>query len=131
MENETPLAVARAWQDAVNRRDAGRLLDLSAPDVEISGPRGTARGRGVLEEWLGRAGLALETRRAFAGGGSVVLAQHGVWRSAETGAVAGEAEVASCFRIADGRLGRISRHDDLDAALEEARLSHADEVPPR
>ncbi|HJT76825.1 MAG TPA: nuclear transport factor 2 family protein, partial [Gemmataceae bacterium] len=88
MQQPNPLAVVRAWQEAANRQDAERLVELSTPDVEVVGPRGSGHGHQLLRDWLGRAGLTLETRRAFTRGDAVVLAQHGVWRSAATGAVA-------------------------------------------
>lgn len=77
---------------------------------------------------LARAGLTLEMRRIFAAGGAVVAEQRGVWRSVETGEFVGEADVASCFRGAGGRVAYLSRRDDLRAALEEAGPSYADEV---
>ena len=73
--------VVRRWLDAANRQDVDALLALSDPDIEVVGPRGSARGHQALREWLARAGLALETRRAFSRADVVVLAQHGVWRS--------------------------------------------------
>lgn len=128
MQEDTPLAVVRAWQEAVNARDADRVLALSAPDVEVVGPRGSGYGHDLLRQWLERAGVTLETRRAFARGDTVVVAQHGVWRSAETGGEPSGADVASRFRVADGRVVQYARHDTLGAALAEAGLGDEDEV---
>ena len=52
MEKKTPasLSIVEAWQEAVNTRDTARLLDLSAPDIEVVGPRGSGFGRQVLQE---------------------------------------------------------------------------------
>jgi hypothetical protein len=128
MHSQSPVAVVQAWQEAANRQDAERLVELSAPDVEVVGPRGSGRGHQLLRDWLARAGVTLETRRAFARGDAVVLAQTGVWRSAETGEVAGERAIASRFRVRGGRVAQVARYDDLAAALREAGLGESDEL---
>ncbi len=124
---ETPVVIAQRWQEAVNVQDKARLLELSHPDIEIVGPRGVAQGHEVLLAWLERAGLTLETKRVFAGGESVVFAQHGVWRSPETNEPQGEAEVASSFLIQDGQVTEFARYDTFSEALARAGLSEADE----
>jgi len=115
------------WLDAANRRDDERIVGLSSPDIEIVGPRGSVRGSSVLREWLARAGLTLESKRVFARGGSIVIEQHGRWRSLETGKVIGEAEVASRFEVCDGRVAAYERFDELHAALLSAGLQMSDE----
>lgn len=124
---EISVTTAQAWQEAVNAHDKARLLELSHPDIEIVGPRGVAQGHEVLLAWLERASLTLETRRVFAGSEHVVFAQHGVWRSPETGEPQGEAEVASSFLIQDGQVTELARYDTLSEALARAGLSEADE----
>jgi SnoaL-like domain len=96
------LEVVQHWQDAVNARDAQALLDWSDPKIEIVGPRGSAFGHDVLRQWLERAGLSLSPQRRFQRDQTVVVAQHAVWRSAES-EIVGEADVASVFRIENGR----------------------------
>src|SRR5262249_9931828 len=120
--------VVRRWLDAANRQDADALLALSDPDIEVVGPRGSARGHQALREWLARAGLAVETRRAFSRGDVVVLAQHGVWRSPASGEVVGAADMASSFWLGGGRVVRYARYDDLAVALKQAGLELSDEV---
>jgi hypothetical protein len=122
------VSVARAWQQAANEQDVDRLLALSAPGIELIGPRGGGRGHELLRAWLGRAGLALTTRRLFAGGPHVVAEQHGLWRDPGTGAVVGEAEVATWFRVADGRVDLLARYDTLAEALASAGLAEDDAV---
>jgi hypothetical protein len=117
-----------AWLAAVNAADADALAGLSDPEIEILGPRGAARGVGVLRRWLARAGLTMENRSWFARGGAVVVAQWGVWRSPESGEIVGEAEVASRFRVSGGRVAEYERFDDLAAALARAGLGGADRV---
>lgn len=124
---QTPVLIAQAWQEAVNAQDRDRLLELSHPQIEIVGPRGVAQGHEVLLTWLGRAGLSLETKRVFAGERSVVFAQHGVWRSPETGELQGEAKVATSFRLENGQVIQLARYDTLAEALAHAGLSEADE----
>src|SRR5919204_2961087 len=129
MPHESPLAVVRAWQDAANRQDIDRVVELSEPDIEVVGPRGSGRGHPLLRDWLHRAGLSLETLRVFVRGNVIVLAQHGVWRSSETGAVVGEQDVASVFRVHSQRVVQLARYDRLDDALREAGLNYGDEAP--
>lgn len=126
---ESSRDIVRRWLDAANRQDVETLLALSDPDIEIVGPRGSARGHQFLRDWLARAGLNLETRRAFARGDSIVLAQRGVWRAPESGAIVGEADVASVFRVSGGRVVRYARHDELAVALRDAAMDESDEVP--
>lgn len=117
-----------AWVAAVNAADADALAALSDPEIEIFGPRGTARGVEVLRQWLDRAGLTMENRGWFARGGSVVVAQLARWRSPATGEIVGEAEVASRFRVSGGHVAEYERFDDLAAALDRAGLGDADRV---
>ena len=126
---ESPFAIVQAWQDAANSQNIDRVIELSAPTIEIVGPRGSGHGHQLLRDWLGRAGLHLTTLRAFAHDNIVVLAQHGVWRSVETGEVAGERNVASRFRVDGQRIVQFARYDNLDIALDEAGLHNSDELP--
>ena len=122
------LRVAREWQEAVNRRDLERLRALSAAGIAIVGPRGVGHGFDLLADWLGRSGLALETRRSFARGDTVVMEEQGVWSAIESGERRGAAIVASAFWVAEGRVIRYARYDTLSAALDAAGVSLADEV---
>jgi limonene-1,2-epoxide hydrolase len=122
-------AVVHAWLAAVNAADADAALALTSADVTIIGPRGTARGHEVLRAWLGHAGATFATRATFARGDAVVVAQHGVWRDAQMGAVVGEAEVATRFRVEAGHIAELERYDDLASALRAAGLAETDEVP--
>jgi uncharacterized protein (TIGR02246 family) len=122
----TTLRTVLAWQEAANAQDVERTLALSAPEITLVGPRGTAQGHAVLRQWLERAGLTLATRQLFARGDSVVAEQQGVWRSPETGEVVSEALVATSFRVADGRVTHLARYEQLDEALAAAGLTRAD-----
>ena len=128
VDNAQSLAVVEAWNDAANRQDAERLTELSDPNIEIIGPRGSGYGHQVLRDWLARAGLTLTTVRAFARGNLVALAQHGVWRSLESGEITEERDLASHYRVAVGRVLRFARYDTLAEALAATGLTEADEV---
>jgi ketosteroid isomerase-like protein len=122
-----PVRVVHDWLAAVNAGDVEAVLRFTAPDVVIVGPRGAARGHDVLRAWMGHAGATFETRETYAADDSVVVAQHGVWRDTRTGAVRGEADVATRFVIADGRVAEMQRYDDgLSSALRAAGLTEAD-----
>jgi hypothetical protein len=123
------LAVAAGWLSAVNHQDTAKITGLSAEDIEIIGPRGSARGRQVLAGWLARAGFAASTRRWFCGAdGNVVVEQDARWSDPATRAEQGRARVASRFVIHGETVAAYQRHDTLEAALEAAGLTVADEV---
>ncbi len=71
MQQSSALNSVLAWQAAVNAQDLDGLLEHSAPDIAVAGPRGTGVGHQVLREWLARAGLTLTTTRAFVRGDTV------------------------------------------------------------
>lgn len=128
MAQTNPIAIVEGWQDAANRQDLDALLALSDPQIELVGPRGSGYGHQLLRDWLDRAGASFETQRVFARDTTVVVAQHGVWRSAETGAVIGEQALASRFRVENERVTQFQRYDNLDAALADAGLTADDAV---
>jgi hypothetical protein len=123
------IAIVQAWQAAANDQNIDRLLELSAPDIVIIGPRGHGSGHQLLREWIARAGLMLVTQRMFQRGDTVVLAQHGTWQSSATGDIPSEADLASRFRVRDERVIEFERYEDLAGALTAANMSDADEQP--
>ena len=127
MPHANSVTMVQAWQDAANTQNVDGLIALSDPNIEIVGPRGSGYGHQLLRDWLGRAGLRLETLRVFARGDAVVVEQHGVWRSGETGDVTGERNIASRFRVDGERIAQFARYDSLSEALAEAGLTFADE----
>lgn len=122
-----PATVVGEWQDAANRKDADRLVELSHPNVEVVGPRGTGRGSNLLRDWLDRAGLQVQPHRVFTRDAFVVVEQDAVWHDAE-GLTSGTARIASAFTVEAGRVTRFSRHDTLEEALTAAGLTPSDEV---
>jgi hypothetical protein len=129
MEQRAPVEIVSEWIEAANSQDIDRLIQLSDPTIEISGPRGSGTGHQLLREWLARAGLTLQTTHTFASGHSVVLEQRGVWRSADSGAVTGERRVASAFRTDETRVVWFGRYDELASALEATDLALSNEIP--
>ena len=128
MPQENPVEVVQAWVAAANAQGIGRLVALSDPEIEVGGPRGTGRGSQLLRDWMGRAGLTLQTQRTFARGNTVVLEQRGVWRSLETGEITGERILASLFQVVGQRVVKFARYDGLDEALAAGELSLADQA---
>jgi hypothetical protein len=123
------LAVVEEWLAAVNSGNRQRLHELSAEDVEIIGPRGSAHGREMLADWMGRAGFSAAALRWFCGAvGNVVVEQDGRWSDPATGTELGRARVASHFAVSAGTVARYQRFDNLATALASAGLSLDDEV---
>ncbi len=120
--------VVRAWHEAVNRGNADALVALCHNDIEVGGPRGSARGSTVLRDWLGRAGIQLEPRRWFASPGELVVEQVASWRGPD-GAVTNPEIVAASFRVEDGQVSRTIRYGSLPEALVASGLTLLDEAP--
>lgn len=127
MDALPPVTVVGEWQDAANRGDADRLVELSAPDIEVVGPRGSGRGSGLLRDWLGRAGLQVQPHRVFTRADVVVVEQDAIWHDAD-GLRSGAVRMASAFTVEASRVTRFARHDTLEEALIAADLTPADEV---
>jgi hypothetical protein len=126
------LAVVEEWLTAVNHGDSNRVAELSAEDVEIAGPRGTARGRRVLAEWMARAGFSAEPLRWFCGAdGRVVVEQEALWVDPASRAELGRAQIASQFAVQGAAVAYYQRHDSLDQALAHAGLTGDSEVAHR
>jgi SnoaL-like domain len=121
-------AVVRAWHDAVNRGDADTLVALCVEDIEVGGPRGSARGRELLRDWLDRAGIQLKPRRWFASPAEMVVEQVATWRGPD-GEVTDPQSIASWFTVEAGLVKRTVRYDSLTDALAAAGLTMLDEVP--
>jgi hypothetical protein len=120
-----------AWHEALNAGDAERVASLSHPEVEIGGPRGSARGRQVLKDWVGRANVRLEPLRSFQRGRTVVVEEAATWRDAQTAETVGAATVATVFEFDGGLVTGIFRYDGLKDALRSAGLDGSDEIRPQ
>ncbi|GIJ44867.1 hypothetical protein Val02_17530 [Virgisporangium aliadipatigenens] len=112
--------IALRWHAAAGSGDAETLRALSAPDIEIVGPRGTAHGTQALDDWLHRAGLIWTALRTFEGpNGAVVVESEAVWQADPATATV----VASHFTVHSGRVVRFARHADVAHALRAADIA--------
>jgi ketosteroid isomerase-like protein len=120
--------IVKDWHEALNSGDPDRLVELSHPDVEVGGPRGSGHGTRLLREWVDLANIRLEPRRFFHRAETVVVEEEAEWRSAETGGVTGSQTVGSVFVVRDGRVARVMRYEDLAGALQAANIDGSHEV---
>jgi ketosteroid isomerase-like protein len=104
-----------------------RLVELSHPEVEFGGPRGTGQGAQLLRNWVDRADIRLEPRRVFHHADKVVVEQLAQWHSTDTEHVIGGQTVGSVFVVRDGRVTRVVRYPDLADALDAAYLNESHE----
>ena len=122
------LRVVKAWHEALNGGEVDRLVDLSDPEVEVGGPRGTGRGAQLLRDWVSRANVSLEPRRVFHHADTVIVEQWAKWRSADTGQITGSQTASSVFVVRDGRIARVVRYPDLADALSATGLDESHET---
>jgi ketosteroid isomerase-like protein len=120
--------IVKDWHEALNSGDPDRLVELSHPDVEVGGPRGSGHGTQLLREWVDRANIRLEPRRFFHRAETVVVEEEAEWRSAETGVVAGSHNVGSVFEVRDGRVARVMRYEVFAGALQAANIDGSHEL---
>jgi hypothetical protein len=120
--------IVRAWHEAVNRGDAEAVVALSHDDIEVGGPRGSARGSVLLRDWLARAGIQLEPRRWFASPTELVVEQIATWRSPDDSCIDPQT-IATSFSVEGGLVTRTVRYNSLLEALAEAGLTLQDEIP--
>ena len=125
--NAPELRVVEAWHEALNSGELDRLVELSHPEVEVGGPRGTGRGAQLLREWMGRANIRLEPRRVFHHADTVVVEQLAQWHTTDTGRVVSSQTVRSVFVVRDGRVSRVVRYPDIAGALGAAHLDESHE----
>ena len=122
-----PVAVVRAWREALNARDLARMLTLVSDRLEVHTPRGTERGVRPVREFIERqtygVGLHIEQTRLFADGDTVVLAARAELRWVDSGDLADASDIAAVFHVHDERIARIAIHDELRSALAAAGLS--------
>ena len=60
--------LVRAFERAVNAGDVSAAVSLVNEDVEVGGPRGSAKGLKVFRDWVAGSGIELKTVRLFGRG---------------------------------------------------------------
>ncbi len=107
--------VVQNWHDAVNAGNVRRALVLCAPDVEVGGPRGTARGTEVMRVWLTRSGIELEPQEPLVErDGRIVVRELARWRSPDAPAAVPTLEPAVTwvvFEVSDGLIRSVHRYE--------------------
>lgn len=122
----TAVDIVQEWHRALNAGEVDAMVALVDENVVVGGPHGTTSGAAVVREWFGRANVRLIPLTYFARGQVVVVEEEGQWMDAGTGAVTSSQGVATHFVVGDGVITSIRRHDMLDSALAEAKLTAAD-----
>lgn len=125
--NAPELRIVEAWHEALNSGELDRLAELSHPEVEVGGPRGTGRGAQLLRDWVDSVNIRLEPRRVFHHADTVVVEQRAQWHSADAGRVISSQTVSSFFVVRDGRVNRVVRYPDIADALDAAHLDESHE----
>lgn len=129
-QNQTLMTIetAEQWVDRSNHKDLEGLLGLTAPQIEIAGPRGAGfMNNADLEEWLERANLQLATINRYAKDEWIVLEQHGTWHD-EDGRIKGEANVFTVLHVKDRKVHSLARYDGKEQAFQASGLSEEDRV---
>ena len=116
--------IVHAWHDALNRGDIEQMIALSSDEIEVGGPRGRGSGPAaeLLREWFARAGVRIEPKQTFQRDGTVVIEQEATWPGGEP------QQVASVFKVDDGRVASVVRYPDLSSALDASGLTHLDKI---
>ena len=121
------IQIVNDWHEAVNSGDTERLAELVSDDVEIGGPRGTARGMDVLIDWVGRSRIQMAPTDWYQRGEKVVVCQQATWPT-EHGTPGIPQKVGSVFVVRDNRIERIARYPDLVEAFAVTGLAEIDRV---
>jgi ketosteroid isomerase-like protein len=127
MATQTSLEVVRTWHDALNEGEVERLLAHVTPDVEVAGPRGSARGAEQVQEWVARAGIRMVPTAWYVRGDQVVAQEETSWTMPD-GTYSEPMLIATAFQVTDGRVSRIARYSDIGAALNATGLEPSDGV---
>jgi hypothetical protein len=127
MAAESPIDVVRQWHEALNAGNVERLLERVTPDVDIAGPRGSARGADQVKAWAGRAGIKMVPTEWYAAGDQVVVQEETTWTQRD-GPLSEPTLIATAFQVTGDRVSRIARYSDIGAALNAIGLTASDAV---
>jgi len=121
---------ALAWLAAVNDRDWEALAAVSAPDILMHHPLGSARGLGMLRGWFEAIDMRVEPVRVYEEGGGVLVEHRARWVD-PAGKVSPERTVATILDVQDGRVTTYRRSEAGEGLLDQFGFEPADEVPFR
>ncbi len=127
MPDTNPIDIAAAWFRHATNRDTEAVMALAADEVEVGGARGSGTGRDLLREWVDRSRATMMPTQWFARDDLVVVEYEATWRN-RAGQDMGRRVMIVTFRVEDGRIAGIYRHDDLAASLTINGLDATDEV---
>lgn len=127
MPDTNPIAIAAAWFRHATNRDTDAVMALAADNVEVGGARGSGTGRDLLREWVDRSRAEMTPTQWFSRDEVVVVEYQATWHN-RAGQDMGRRVMIVTFRIEDGRIAGIYRHDDLAASLTINGLDAGDEV---
>ncbi|WP_227994993.1 hypothetical protein [Oceanobacillus sp. CFH 90083] len=116
------IKTAGLWIEKSNIKDVPSLLELTHPNIEINGPKGSIIGSHHLADWLERANLKLVTINRFAKGNNIILEQHGTWYEMN-GEIKSQATVYTYMKITEGKVALMARFDNKEAAFHMSGLS--------
>jgi hypothetical protein len=123
------LRLALEWVKAIRTHDDEKLCDLTSPSIVFSGPKGQTQGWDAQKQWMNDASARFETLEIYVGLNHVVLYQDAVWHEDPMpGQTTVRRQLATLFRVRDGKLDFIERHWKLEDALNAAGLSAADKL---
>jgi hypothetical protein len=113
--NKRPQGIVEAWHEALNARDAERLLELSHPEVSVGGPRGG--GTDLLLACAQRANVTPEPLSNVDGDDTVLVGETAPWTSSNTDEPDSQATVTSFFTVSEDVVASVDRPDDRARAL--------------
>lgn len=116
MTDTNPIEIAAAWFRHATSHDTEAVMALAADAIEVGGARGAGTGRELLREWVDRSRAEMTPTQWFAREDVVVVEYEAVWRN-RAGQDMGRRVMIVTFRVEDGRIAGIYRHDDLAASL--------------
>ncbi|HEV2127679.1 MAG TPA: nuclear transport factor 2 family protein [Thermomicrobiales bacterium] len=129
MTDRPPIEIADTWFRHLAERDVDAVMSLAADDIEVGGARGSGSDMELLREWVTRMKAVVIPRRWFTKDDVVVVEQEAVWYS-RAGEDMGRRVMITTFRIENGHIGGIYRHDDLAAAVTIGGLDASHELDP-
>jgi hypothetical protein len=110
--------IVKNWINILNSGNVDLLINVSEPDLAISGPRGTIIGAEVLREWYAQTHLTFNIEELLVNGSQVISLGRVHWRNGE-GLEVDNSYTAFLMDVShNGRIAKLSRHDEgLDAAM--------------